>query len=336
MSRHRPSGLVVASIVAVVLSFGAAPAPRRDRRCRRGFDLGRQHLRSVGRRFHHGSPHTKARPGARERGTDRGGSRARARADDGRRRPRLGMEQARPGGQRIDGGMVKSPVQILIDAIDIGAGHYSSFAVKVDGTVWGWGQNTTGQIGTATTALRVRTPKRIEGLGGVSIVDVAGGRNHVIALSDDGSVYAWGSNTYGQLGDGTWHNSSTPEPVSSLTDVVGIFAGRDHSRPCGATVRCGHGGTTGTANSATARASTATHRCVCCGRAEPRSRTSCRWVPARITRSPWRPMERSGHGDATTSGSLATERSRPAAERSRFRASRGSSRWPVVDRTRSP
>ena len=127
------------------------------------------------------------------------------------------------------GGIVKSPVQVLTGAIDVGAGHYSSFAVKADGTVWGWGQNTTGQIGPGTTALRVRTPRRIEGLDGVSIVDVAGGRNHAIAPTAGGNVYAWGSNAYGQLGDGTWQNSSTPVLVSSLTDVVGIFAGRDHN-----------------------------------------------------------------------------------------------------------
>ena len=127
------------------------------------------------------------------------------------------------------GGIVKSPVQVLTSVIDIGAGHYSSFAVKADGTVWGWGQNTSGQIGTGTTALRVRTPRRIEGLGGVSIVDVAGGRNHAIALTAGGNVYAWGSNHYGQLGNGTWQNSGTPVLVSSLTDVVGIFAGRDHN-----------------------------------------------------------------------------------------------------------
>ena len=132
-------------------------------------------------------------------------------------------------GNGSTGGIVKSPAQVLTAAIDIGAGHYSSFAVKADGTVWGWGQNTSGQIGSGTTALRVRTPRRIEGLDGVSIVDVAGGRNHAIALTAGGTVYAWGSNQYGQLGNGTWQNSSTPVLVSSLTGVVGIFAGRDHN-----------------------------------------------------------------------------------------------------------
>jgi len=124
---------------------------------------------------------------------------------------------------------VTKPVQVLTDAIDIGAGHYSSFAVKSDGTVWGWGQNASGQIGTGTTATQVRTPTKIEGLDGIAIADVAGGRNHVLALSAVGTVYAWGSNGFGQLGNGTLMDSSTPVLVSSLTGVVAVFAGRDHS-----------------------------------------------------------------------------------------------------------
>jgi hypothetical protein len=94
---------------------------------------------------------------------------------------------------------VLAPVQVLTGAIDIGAGHYSSYAVKSDGTVWGWGQNTTGQIGPGTTETAVRTPTLIDGLDGIPIVDVAGGRNHALALTSGGTVYAWGANQYGQL-----------------------------------------------------------------------------------------------------------------------------------------
>jgi alpha-tubulin suppressor-like RCC1 family protein len=124
---------------------------------------------------------------------------------------------------------VLAPVQVLTGAIDIGAGHYSSYAVKSDGTVWGWGQNTTGQIGPGTTETAVRTPTLIDGLDGIPIVDVAGGRNHALALTSGETVYAWGANQYGQLGIGTLTASSTPAQVSSLSGVVSIFAGRDHS-----------------------------------------------------------------------------------------------------------
>ena len=122
---------------------------------------------------------------------------------------------------------VPTPASVLTDVIDIGAGHYSSFAVKSDGTAWAWGRNETGQLGDGTSTTR-RVPTRIQGLAGHTIVDVAGGRNHAMALADDGSVFTWGSNRYGQLGDGTFQSRLTPVPAE-VDNIVRIFAGRDHS-----------------------------------------------------------------------------------------------------------
>ena len=235
------------------------------------------------------------------------------------------------------GGIVKSPVQVLTNVIDIGAGHYSSFAVKADGTVWGWGQNTSGQIGTGTTALRVRTPRRIEGLGGVSIVDVAGGRNHAIALTAGGNVYAWGSNQYGQLGNGTWQNSSTPVLVSSLTDVVGIFAGRDHNlavRGDGSVWSWGYNGHgelgdgTGTNRNAPVRVvrleriRAREHRAGW-GRREPFARPAIR-------------RDAVGMGPQQFRSARRRDVLHPPPCRPGRRASRASSRWRAAGRTRSP
>jgi alpha-tubulin suppressor-like RCC1 family protein len=123
---------------------------------------------------------------------------------------------------------VATPTIVLTRVVNIGAGHYSSFAVTDDGSVWSWGRNDTGQLGDGTTTNR-RLPVRVGGLAGHTIVDVAGGRNHAMALADDGTVYTWGSNRYGQLGDGTFHARHTADRVVGLTDAVGVFAGRDHS-----------------------------------------------------------------------------------------------------------
>jgi len=122
---------------------------------------------------------------------------------------------------------VKTPRSVLSNADSIAAGHYSSFAVLADGTMRAWGRNDTGQLGDGTTTNR-RSPVAVSGPTGVRIVQVAGGRNHTIALADDGTVYAWGSNGSGQLGDGTLADHHTPEAVPGLTDVVEVFAGRDH------------------------------------------------------------------------------------------------------------
>jgi Alpha-tubulin suppressor and related RCC1 domain-containing proteins len=58
---------------------------------------------------------------------------------------------------------------------------------------------------------------------------IDGGMGHTIALRADGTVLAWGSNYYGQLGDGTTTNRLTPVVVSELEDIVAIAAGEKHN-----------------------------------------------------------------------------------------------------------
>jgi alpha-tubulin suppressor-like RCC1 family protein len=58
---------------------------------------------------------------------------------------------------------------------------------------------------------------------------VAGGGLHTVILKSDGTVWAVGNNSYGQLGDGTNTNRQTPVQVSGLTDIVAIAAGYEHS-----------------------------------------------------------------------------------------------------------
>lgn len=106
-------------------------------------------------------------------------------------------------------------------------GAYSSYAVKADGSVWGWGKNALGQLGDGTTTNR-RAPAQVTGLSGLIVVQVAGGRDHTMALTDGGAVYTWGSNTYGQLGAGTLTPRKTPAVVPGVGNVVDIMAGRDH------------------------------------------------------------------------------------------------------------
>jgi len=68
----------------------------------------------------------------------------------------------------------------------------------------------------------------ISGLSGVVAMD--GGTNHSLALRSDGSVFSWGFNTVGELGDGTTTERDTPDQWSGLGGaVVAIAAGLDHS-----------------------------------------------------------------------------------------------------------
>jgi len=118
---------------------------------------------------------------------------------------------------------------------DVSAGWFHSLAV-VDGTVFGWGYNGYGQLGdrgeaTLTTSI---IPKQVQFNGGNlnNVVKVAAGGAHSLALTSAGQVYAWGDNTYGELGTNptNLHNtySSTPLlvngadglPLSGITQIT--------------------------------------------------------------------------------------------------------------------
>jgi alpha-tubulin suppressor-like RCC1 family protein len=103
----------------------------------------------------------------------------------------------------------------------------SSFAVKSDGTVWAWGDNSSGKLGDGTTTHR-SSPVQVKLSGGApltGIVAVAPGVNHTLALTNTGTVWAWGLGSQGQLGTGGTSSSSNPVSVPSLTDVAAIGAG---------------------------------------------------------------------------------------------------------------
>ncbi|MBS4174303.1 WG repeat-containing protein [Bacillus sp. FJAT-49736] len=106
------------------------------------------------------------------------------------------------------------------------AGNYHSLTLKKDGTVWAWGSNEDGQLGTSNNVDK-STPVQVLGLK--NIIAISGGEKHSLALTKDGTVWAWGGNDYGQLGDGTYINKSKPVKVKKLADVVSISANSYYS-----------------------------------------------------------------------------------------------------------
>ncbi len=102
------------------------------------------------------------------------------------------------------------------DVLDIDSGIYSCVALRSDGTVWTWGYNNVGQLGDGTTYRRIY-PIQVKGVDSngylEDIVQVASGEEFVVALKSDGTVYTWGSNDKGQLGDGSESESSVPVQV---------------------------------------------------------------------------------------------------------------------------
>ena len=139
-----------------------------------------------------------------------------------------------------------TPVQVkgvggsgnLTNIVDVSAGDIHSIAVKSDGSLWSWGYNGNGQLGDGTTANRT-TPDQVKGAGGsgyiANMVAAGAGYRYNIALKSDGSLWSFGYNGYGQLGDGTTADRSLPVQVKgangsgNLTDVVSLAAGYLHS-----------------------------------------------------------------------------------------------------------
>jgi len=118
-------------------------------------------------------------------------------------------------------------------AITVGEGLGShTCAILDDGSVSCWGYNTYGQLGDGTDTLR-NTPTQTSSLGtDRTAVAISAGFRHTCAILDDGSVSCWGYNTYGQLGDGTTTDHSTPTQTSTLgTDrtAIAITVGGDHT-----------------------------------------------------------------------------------------------------------
>ncbi|EZA54598.1 hypothetical protein DMN91_007313 [Ooceraea biroi] len=103
----------------------------------------------------------------------------------------------------------------------IACGQTSSMAVTENGEVYGWGYNGVGQLGIGNYVNQVN-PYRIASLTGHVIVKVVCGYAHTLALTDEGKLYVWGGNSYGQLGIGNKKNVCSPEPMATnIADEMG-------------------------------------------------------------------------------------------------------------------
>jgi alpha-tubulin suppressor-like RCC1 family protein len=118
-------------------------------------------------------------------------------------------------------------------AIGLSRGYDHVLVLRSDGTVWGCGLNTVGQIGDGTSGADQSraVPTQVLGLP-ADVIQVVAASASSYALTAGGQVWAWGRNQYGNLGQGTSSTSTAAQPVPlvvpGLTGVVMLATGRDH------------------------------------------------------------------------------------------------------------
>ena len=135
-------------------------------------------------------------------------------------------------GQLGDGTFNTSQTPILISSAkwkSISAGNQYSMAIKADGTLWTWGFNYFGQLGNGASMVSENTPAKV-GVDKTWIAIKASQNNHSLAIKSDHSLWAWGYNGSGQLGDGTKEDALSPKKIgndswSSITAGTGFSIG---------------------------------------------------------------------------------------------------------------
>ena len=137
-------------------------------------------------------------------------------------------------GQLGDGSTTQRPTPVAVPSLGTGvaaltAGPFHTCALAQTGTVQCWGSNYYGPLGNGTnTQSPTPTPTAAPLAAPVATHAgaVAAGANYTCALTTAGAAYCWGGNGYGQLGDGSTDNRTTPAPVSGLGFGVAAIAAR--------------------------------------------------------------------------------------------------------------
>jgi len=124
-----------------------------------------------------------------------------------------------------------SPVQTIAGGANwkqVSCGGTYIAAIKVDGTLWAWGNNTNGQLGDNTIVQKSSPVQTIT--TDVNWKQVACGTSHIAAIKTDGALWLWGQNAYGQLGDNTLVRKSSPvQTIAGGTNWKQVSCGDSHT-----------------------------------------------------------------------------------------------------------
>ena len=124
-----------------------------------------------------------------------------------------------------------SPVQVFGGAVNwefARGGYYHNSGIKTDGTYWSWGANSFGQLGDNTIVHR-SSPVQTVSFGSTWMKSSSAG-SHVAAIKTDGTLWLWGNNDSGQLGDNTiTHRSSPVQTITYGNNWLQVSCGYNHT-----------------------------------------------------------------------------------------------------------
>lgn len=120
-----------------------------------------------------------------------------------------------------------SAVRGVTNAVAVSAGANHTCALLADGSISCWGANFHGELGSGSNSDISATPVEVAGISDAVSLDA--GSTHACAVLADDTAQCWGSNSSGELGDGTRQASNEPQAVSGLTSVAALTAGGSHS-----------------------------------------------------------------------------------------------------------
>ncbi len=135
--------------------------------------------------------------------------------------------------ERLESAKTAAAVTGLRGVKQIAASEHISGAVTEDGSVYIWGMGNNGLLGNGTVSPRGESvacapvPQKVAGLSGIQMLSLSPA--HAVAVGSDGSVYTWGLNSAGQLGDGTRKDRGRPAKVAGISNAVAAGAGYSNS-----------------------------------------------------------------------------------------------------------
>ena len=127
----------------------------------------------------------------------------------------------------VAGAMQQSPTPIragtISDWVQLSLGDGFACGIRASGALFCWGSNAQGQLGVMAPFTMADAPQEV--LPGTRWVSVSTGSSYTCAVKQDGSLWCWGQNMYGNLGDGTQVSRSRPEQVGTDTDWRSVDSG---------------------------------------------------------------------------------------------------------------